>query len=439
MKLYKHQQQVIDEDKKWFGNWRGTGSGKTLTTLMLAKGETLVVVPKQQYQDQMWQKKNEEYGTNVNLKVISKEMFRRDWQKLPQVETLIIDEADNHFGVTPDMKRENKEWIPKTSQLFDATVKYIKRTPPKRLYLLTATPVTKPMHLWAIGKIYGYEWDFQKFRDKYYFEIPLGGYRKMWKFRNTEELRTRLAENVKLLGYTGALSDFVDVPKQTHIVHYVETTPEQDNFKEEIKPEPIIDEETGEEKKNPTEFLRFIGKSREIENGVHYKVTVKKGGGKEDEMIKGVDIINNNKITAIIKFAYEFPKMIVFANYTEQINQIAKELKKEGFEVLTLTGQTKNSDRATLIERAEAMEKCIIVIQSSISAGYELTTFRTTIYASLSRSVRDKIQGDGRNLRIKSLQKNLYIVLVTRGGADEECYKAIQSGVDFNELATSGI
>jgi RecG-like helicase len=156
-KLYEHQKKIIKEDKLKCGLFLGTGASKTRTALELAEGMTLVICPKQQREDQTWQRENKKWGTNKRLTVISKEDLRRDWEKLPAYKTVIIDECHNNFGVMPSYVQRKGIQIPKTSQIFDATQKYLKKFPPKRLYLLSATPIPKPMAMWAIGTLLGQE------------------------------------------------------------------------------------------------------------------------------------------------------------------------------------------------------------------------------------------------------------------------------------------
>jgi superfamily II DNA or RNA helicase len=422
--LYEHQKSVIAENKKRFGNWRGTGSGKTLTTLMLAQGKTLVIVPKQQFLERMWSTRNIEYGTMLDITEVSKEQFRANWQKYQGFDTVIIDEAHNHFGVDENLlyDRKNRTYKLKTSQLFEATLNYIRTYRPDRFYLLTATPVTRPMHLYAIAKLFGHDWDFEQFRQKYYRAVPIGRGTRYEK-RKSKELDARLVEVSRKFGYTGTLFDFEDVPKQTHITKYFEMTKEQNEAIKKLK----------ESDADPN---GLVSRLRTIENGVMYYDDFETQDGDYVQMRK-YDSIKNDKIDYIIERAAEFPKIVIFAAFRGQVYDISKALQKAGYEAHAVTGDTKN--RGSIFLDAEKMDKCILVVQSNISAGYELKTFRATIYASYSNRVLDKIQADGRTLRAGHLQKNLYISLVTRGGYDEKCYKAIQSGVDFNEKVTSGI
>jgi hypothetical protein len=165
-KLYDHQKKIIQEDKKWFGIFQGTGSGKTNTALHLAKGGTLIICPKQQREDRTWQDNAQKFGIDIPLTVVSKEEFRRDYENYRDFSTVIIDECHSVLGVLPETRQRKGIQIPKTSKIFEAVLNYIKKYPPERFYLLSATPVSKPMNLWAIAKLFGINWNFYEFRSK---------------------------------------------------------------------------------------------------------------------------------------------------------------------------------------------------------------------------------------------------------------------------------
>ena len=203
--LYDHQQKIVSADPHWIGLFLGTGGAKTRTALEMAEGETLVIVPKQQKLDKTWENNLQRFQIQgVSLHVISKEEFRRDWESLQKYDSVIIDEAHNHFGVLPDTRILKGKDIPKTSQLFEATKFYIEKTNPDRFYLCTATPASKPMNVWAIATLFGQKWDFFKFRERYYIQRKVG-FRSIWLPKNTNALKEELVGLVKKLGYVGRL------------------------------------------------------------------------------------------------------------------------------------------------------------------------------------------------------------------------------------------
>ena len=421
--LYEHQKKIIKEDKLKCGLFLGTGSSKTRTALVMAEGRTLVICPKQQRDDETWQRENIKWETKVDLTVLSKEDIRKSWDSLDHFDTVIVDECHNNLGISPMYVQRKKIQIPKTSQIFEATKSFVNKHKPKRFYLLSATPVPKPMSMWGVGILLGQKWGFAEFRSTYYVEVRIGGVRRVWLPKKDEASKQRLANLVQTFGYTGGLTDFFDVPEQTH------KTVEIDLSKEQKR---AVTEMTFSE----ADPLVRRARLRTIENGVLYGKKIEEGEGKIDVMSNNTTIFPSGKIDYIVERASEFPKLLIFANYTAQINEIARVLKKEGYNVSTLTGQTK--DRTFIKKVNDSPEPHIIVAQCAISSGYELPSFPCVIYASKSWRFVDYEQSTGRVLRANHLKKNLYIHLVVKG-CDLDCHNAIMSGKDFQEKLTLNI
>lgn len=411
MKLFKHQQDIIDADPKKCGLFLGTGSGKTITALMLAEGKTLVVTTKTVRDDKTWERNLEKLDKHkvTKLTVVSKEEMRRDAHMMPYFDTEIYDESHTVTGVSPQVVYKNKVPRPKMSQVFEAIWGHIKAQKPKRLYLLTATPIRNPMavlaHAWLLGK----DWDFLKFRETFYFKLPIHG-REIWSPKVTTVLKERLGKAVQGVGFTGRLCDFIDVPDQTHKVINVPLTKEQEHALASIPleyPDPIVQ----------------IGKKHQIEQGVL-----------KGDQFNLSQKFKTGKLEAIEDLHAEFNKVLVFAKYTEQIELIADHFLGLKVPVYTLTGATK--DRLTLMEQAEKSTNCIVIAQSSVSAGYELPSFRCTIYASESYSHVDNVQSIGRTLRINNPQKNLYVYLLS-GEIDKAIRRSLENKQDFSEAVYS--
>ncbi len=413
--LYDHQKKIIAEDKKKCGLFMGTGSAKTRTAEEMAEGSVLIICPKQQRDDKTWENNASKFDIIMNMKVVSKEDIRRDWDILPAFDTVIIDECHTVLGVTAETRQRNKKQIPKTSQIFEAVLNYLVKNPPKRLYLCSATPVGKPMNLWAIAKLLGVHWDFFGFRQKYYVEVRMGA-RRIWLAKKEAWIKDEMARLIKIFGYVGSLQDFFDVPEQTHKTVEIELSGEQ-----EVALKKLATDEA--------DPLTRRSRARTIENGVLYGKAVE-SKGKRDTMVNQTTLFKSYKIDYILERALEFPKLLVFANYTAQINEIARVLREEGYTVSTLTGKTK--DRTFIKKVDESPDPHIIVAQSSVSAGYELPSFPCVIFASKSWQFLHYEQALGRVLRSNHLKKNLYIHLVVKG-TDSDCHETILSGADFQE------
>jgi len=413
--LYEYQARIIEADLKKTGLWLGTGSTKTRIALELAQGSVLVIAPKTQKEDANWERENEKWNINKNVTTISKETFRRDWQKLPRFDTLIVDEAHTCLGVTPNIRWVKKQARPKTSQLFEALDEYIKKTQPARLYLATATIIRSPMTVWGASQILGRDWDFYKFRNTFYIRLPMPG-REVFTPKTDNETKEKLADLVRKLGYVGRLEDYFDVPEQNYKTINIDLTPKQKARIKEMSlefPEPIV----------------RVGKIHQIENGVL-------AGDEFNE----AEVFENNKIQTLLDLAIEFPRMVIFARYTAQIAQIASAMEKAGKKVLCLTGATK--ERGEVLKEANESLECVFIAQSQISSGWQLGKtkehpeyydYNCMVFASMDYSVINRIQGEGRILRADNIKKNLYINLVVRGGVDEAVDKCVSMKQDFNE------
>ena len=404
--LYQHQLKIITDDPKKTGLFLGTGSGKTLTALCLARGKTLVICPKTQKEDKNWERENEKNNLKVDLNTISKETFRRDWDSLPAFDTIILDESHFMLGIVPNIRYRNKQPIPKASQIFEAIADFIQKYPPQRLYLLTATITKSPFCVWGAAKLLGYDWNFYEFRNMFYVKLPMPG-REVWMAKKDDKTKDNLARLVKHIGITGRLEDYFDVPEQTFRTIHIELTEKQ---KQRIKdmdiefPEPIV----------------RVGKICQIENGVL-------SGDEFNEP----EIFENGKIEKILDLAVEFPKMIIFSRYRAQITQITLALEKMGKKVFTMTGDTK--DRQKVLADVNNCDDYVFIVSCQISAGWEVPDCPVVVFASKNYSYTDFAQSIGRVQRANKIKKNLYISLVVKGGVDQAVEECIENKKDFDE------
>lgn len=412
MQLYAHQNEVVTErdrsDRLRFGNWRGTGSGKTRTTVAIAEGMTVVICPKTQADEKIWQKEwLFQQRDPAMLRVWSKEQFKKQMKIDPNqiggifgCDTLIIDEAHTVAGVQPTTRQKNYVKYPKTSQIYVAVKTYIEMYQPKRIHPLTATPAPNPLAVYALGTLLGLSWDYFKFRDTFYIEKKIRG-RDLWLVNKSKANKELLARTLQSIGYVGRLQDWFDVPDQLDHDHYVGTTADQEKAFRELRllyPDPLVQ----------------AGKRQMLEQG----------------LFEGT-LVAENKIEAIEYYLEQFDKIVVFARYTDQIKMYENHFKrKTSYETLTLTGATK--DRKATIEKANKAERCVFIAQCQISAGWELPDFPCMIFASMNYSFVDFDQAKGRILRANNLKKNLYVYLIA-GDGDEKVRKVVSGKQDFSE------
>jgi Helicase conserved C-terminal domain len=376
--LRAHQQKIIDDDPKKTGIWLGTGSGKTLIALCLARGKTLVICPKTQKEDCNWEREKEKNKLPIDLTTISKETFRRDAHLLPRFDTVIVDEAHTVLGATPNTRQRKKVIIPKTSQLFEALETFLDRTKPARFYLVTATPNRSPMTVWGAAKLLGFDWDFYHFRNTFYARLPMPG-REVWSPKKTDEAKERLANAVKKLGYIGRLEDYFDVPEQTFKNEFLELTAKQ---KERIKELPL----------EYPEAIVLLGKKHQVENGVL-----------SGDEYTNAEVFSNAKIDKIVDYSYEFPKMVIFSKYRLQILELQRELTNLGKKVFVMTGDTK--DRGALIAEVNKCNDYVFIVSAQISSGWELPECPVMVFMSRTYSFVDYTQSLGRIQRMNALKR----------------------------------
>jgi hypothetical protein len=152
--------------------------------------------------------------------------------------------------------------------------------------------------------------------------------------------------------------------------------------------------------------LRRLGKIHQVENGVL-----------SGDQFNPAEVFSNNKIEAILDLAVEFPRMVVFAKFTEQIHQIETALRKAKYTVVLMTGATK--ERGKLLRSVNLSKECIFIVQAQISSGWELPgptedepefqNFPVMVFASRTNAFVDYDQALGRIQRAKNIKKNLNI------------------------------
>jgi superfamily II DNA or RNA helicase len=216
------------------------------------------------------------------------------------------------------------------------------------------------------------------------------------------------------IGDVVKLSDCIDMPDQIFEIENIELSKEQKKEIERIKQEEI----------NP--IVKYT-KIHQAENGILI--------GDEYNPDKFFD---NLKLERIAEYCEEKDKVVIFCRYNLQLKQIKEYLNKKFYalKIITINGKTK--DRHLLIEIAELpqVKRCVCIINAACAEGYELPSFGTVIYASMSFSYVHNKQSQGRVMRINKPKKNLYVYLIS-GDLDKAVYKSFQAKKDFDVLEYS--
>lgn len=387
MQLYKHQRKLLDLNPKKHLIAFGTGTGKTYASLLLAQKNNvtaLIIVPKALKEN--WNRYASQF--NIDHKIVSKEEFRRDWDKLTAFKAVIVDEFHYFANLKSGMSK--------------SLIKYQRKHKPEYVWGLTATPFcSSPMNIYALATHLGHSWNYWSFFNKFFTQIQMG-HRMVPVMR--KNIESDVADLVKKIGTTCSMEECIDVPEQTFETVYFTLTKEQEKAIKEID--------------DPSPITRWT-RTHTIENGV--KIS---DGYTEDQYF---DSLKNDYIAS---FSEENSKFAVICRYNLQIKMLKDLLEKKGKKVFLITGEVKNRDE--VVQEVERTDQCIVLIQADCAVGFEIPSVPIMIFASLSFSFVSHEQSLGRILRINKPKKNLYQYLIIKGGVDEDVHKCIMKKQDFN-------
>jgi superfamily II DNA or RNA helicase len=396
MKLYKHQQELLDKNPLKHLLAFECGTGKTITAILLAEKNTysinnriLVICPKS-IKDQWIENISSISKKPMSFVVMTKEEFKCNSNIIGEYKGIIVDEC--HFFANYK------------SGMAKALMGYIKKYNPRCIYLLTATPYLSSMwNLYTLGYILGEKYDWKKW-DNFFFNRILMG-RKIIPIQKTKingvPIEDYIAKVVNKIGTTVKLSDVADVPEQQFFTEYFDLTKEQTKAIENIiDVEPIV---------RWTKIHQICGGS------------LKSDGYNEDQYFK------SEKFERLKELCQEHKKIIIVCRYNAEIDYLEKELSN--YDLAKITGKTKAKNE--LVRSLNNKDDAIVLVNASCSEGYELPTFPVMIFYSYDFSLKNYVQMIGRILRINKLKKNIYISLVVKGTIDEDVYKCINKKQDF--------
>jgi len=390
MKLWKHQQKIVDRfPSKHVLVW-DTGTGKTRAAIALsnkAEEKTLVICPKSLRKN--WVRKLEEHSTlaHNDTRVMTKEEFRSDWKDLPDYPAVIVDEAHYFFGTT--------------SQMMKSLRYYFKRHDTQYRWLLTATPYrSNPMDVYILATHLGKNIDYDRFRERF-FEKHWYGRNQVWQPK--EDIEKDIAAIVKRLGSVVRKEDCVDIPDHSHEVEYFEETKTQKRHREDL---------------DDIEAIVKFTKEHQICGGTM----------KGDEYDREDEYISTNKLDRLQSLANEVDQMIVVCRYNLELEMIQEKLIHD--DVYLLNGQTDN--RQEMIDEIQEKDSYVLLVNAALSEGWELPKCNTMIFWSLDFQLKNYIQMQGRIDRNNHLESNHYLHFLTADTIDEGVYESMKAKEDFH-------
>ena len=147
-------------------------------------------------------------------------------------------------------------------------------------------------------------------------------------------------------------------------------------------------------------------------------------------------LIPNNRITELMNILDETEgKVIIWANYQRDVNQIIKNIvEKYGQEsIVDYYGLTPQEDRQDNIRKFQNGPECRFLIGTPQTGGYgiTLTKANTVVYFSNGYDLEKRLQSEDRAHRIGQKKNVTYIDLIAEKTVDEKIVKALRDKINI--------
>lgn len=388
MKLYSHQQKILALNPKRHLFAHGTGTGKTITSLELARlnqVDALIIVPKSL--KQAWERHVANY--NQNHLILTKEQFKKNFKQIPRFNAVIVDEAHYFFGIK--------------SQISKALFSYLNHYKVEYRWLLTATPfMSTPWNIYMAEKLVGRNPSYPAYKAKYFYEINMGGRQVPIQRKGMEP---EIAKTVNEIGSTVKIEDCIDMPEQTFEVEYFDVTENQ---------------QAGIDSINEINAIVRWTKIHQIMGG-----TLKGDEYEETQYFK------SDKLERLKELVTENERMIVVCRYNAELKTLQKELSKIK-KAHIINGEMPGDDRDVLLRSLAQQDEYVLLVNAACAEGWELPNCSIMLFYSHDFSLKNYIQMIGRINRINNPKPNYYVSFVVKDTIDEDVYDSLMRKEDFH-------
>jgi SNF2 family DNA or RNA helicase len=147
-------------------------------------------------------------------------------------------------------------------------------------------------------------------------------------------------------------------------------------------------------------------------------------------------LIPNNRITELMNVLEETEgKVIIWANYQRDVNQIIKNVTEKYGEgsIVDYYGLTPQEERQDNIRKFQNGPDCRFLIGTPQTGGYgiTLTKANTVVYFSNGYDLEKRLQSEDRAHRIGQKKKVTYVDLIAEGTVDEKIVEALRSKINI--------
>jgi len=293
--------------------------------------------------------------------------------------------------------------------------------------IMTGSPVTKnPLDLYTQCYFLDpYLLDFQSyyaFRNRYAIMKTMNvrgrSIQVVHKFQNLSEL----SETLQNFSYRVLKEDCLDLPPKNFTKRHIILTSDQRKIYEQMKKTAmaVLNGKVTSTITVLTQLMRL----HQITCG-HF--TADDGS---------VQLIANNRITELMNVLEETEgKVIIWANYQRDVNQIIKSIvEKYGpGSVVDYYGLTPQEDRQNNIRKFQNGDECRFIVGTPQTGGYgiTLTKANTVIYYSNGYDLEKRLQSEDRAHRIGQKKTVTYIDLICEDTVDEKIVKALRDKINI--------
>jgi len=298
--------------------------------------------------------------------------------------------------------------------------------------ILTGSPVTKsPLDLYSqcefLDPFHLGHSSYYSFRARYAHMLDrnFGGRRVqiVGSYRRLDELALKLEK----FSYRVLKEDCLDLPPKIYMKRLVELTTEQKKVYEQMKKMALamLDDKVMSTVNVMTQLMRL----HQVTCG-HFKA--------DDETITH---LKNNRLDELISLLDEVEgKVIIWANYVEDIKRIVETLKKTYGEDSTVeyhgsVDSTLRQDNIALFQEKNSPTRYFVGNAQTGGYGITLTAANTVVYYSNNYDLEKRLQSEDRAHRIGQTGSVTYVDLIAEGTIDEKIVKSLRSKINIaNEI-----
>ena len=299
--------------------------------------------------------------------------------------------------------------------------------------ILTGSPVTKsPLDLFSqcefLDPYHLGHASYYSFRARYANMVKrnFGGrqVQLVVSYRRLDELSDILDK----FSYRVLKEDCLDLPEKVFTKRLVELTPEQDKAYKQMKQMALAMLDNGEVMTTVNVMTQLM-RLHQITCG-HFKA--------DDGTTTA---LKNNRIDALMQLLEETEgKVIIWANYREDIKNIVESLKKAYGEASTVeyhggVDATLRQDNIAQFQEKNSPTRYFVGNAQTGGYGITLTSANTVVYYSNSYDLEKRLQSEDRAHRIGQTGSVTYVDLIAENTVDDKIVKSLRSKINIaNEI-----